>query len=70
MMRLLCVIVVEESCLLSSDKNESNVEWTFCACGVTFVSIFVGALELSNAMPSIDKYILPPYYSDYTLCAK
>ena len=60
MMRLLCAIVVAESCLLSSEKNERNTVLRVCDCGVVDFLAYVGALNFSNKMPSIDTDIFTP----------
>ena len=65
MVRLLCAIVVAESCLMSSDKKERNTAQNVRNCGVVSIYVYIGALKLPNTMPSIDTYKFPPWYSDY-----
>ena len=50
-------IVVEESCSMSSKKNEENTAWSVLTCAVPDVFFCPGTLKCSNTMPSIYTYI-------------
>ena len=54
--------VVAESCFLSSDKKEWNIELHVCDGGSDNGKGCLVELMRFNVMPSIDTYLLPPYY--------
>ena len=58
--RLMCVVAVAESCLLSSDKKI----WNTVCCGHGFLDSFISvcdnALKIFNALPSIGTDIFAP----------
>ena len=57
---MLCELLVEAYCLLSSEKKERNTECCGHGSVDEFISICGNALKFSNAVPSIYTDIFPP----------
>ena len=61
-MHLLCVEVIAESCLLSTNKKEWNTDWNDTALYFKDELDWSEALKCSNKIPSMDTYQFPPKY--------
>ena len=55
----MCVAVVSESYLLSSDKNEQNIAWRDTLSDSNDELAWFEALKFSNVIPSMDIYKFP-----------
>ena len=62
---LLCTVELAASCLLLSDKKELNTACHGRESVDELISAFGAALKCSNAIPSIDTDIFPPYYTNW-----
>ena len=69
-MCLLCAADESAYWLLPLDKNERNTEWCGFDAGTDTNAAYVVALKWSNTIPSMDTNIFPPYYSEWSWCAK
>ena len=57
---LMCVVLVAESCLLSSDKKEWKNAWRWIDGVIELIYFYGNALKISDSIPYIDTYIVPP----------